>query len=128
MSALPIIEAILSAAAPVQNIVSGKVFYSTAPQGTVAPYVIIVGTSEDDETLLAGAARFPEAYVTTVAYAVDYPQAENLGNAIVAALQDQRGTWRGRTATVSRDRGGSFDYIEVTRQHRRIDNFLVRWR
>jgi hypothetical protein len=128
MSALPVIEAILTASAPVQNIVSGKVFYTTAPQGTAAPYVVIVGTNEDDETLLQGAAKFPESFVTTVSYGADFPTVETLGNAVIAALADADGVWRGRKAKVSRDAGDSFDFIEATRTHRRITNFLVRYR
>src|SRR5688572_13108901 len=109
MSGLPIVESILSAAPGVTGIVGSKVFYTTAPQNTVPPYLVIVGTNEDDETLLQGAARFPESYVTVVSYGADFPTVEDLGNQIIAALEDSRGTYRGRTATVSRDAGDSFD-------------------
>lgn len=128
MSGLPVIESILTASAPVTAITGNRIYYTTAPQGTAVPYVIIVGTNEDDETLLAGAAKFPEGFVTVVSYGDSFPVVESLGNAVINALQDQRGTWRGRAATVSRDAGDSFDFIEATRTHRRITNFLVRYR
>ncbi|MFI0843976.1 DUF3168 domain-containing protein [Mesorhizobium sp. IMUNJ 23232] len=128
MSALPVIESILSAAAPVTAITGNRIYYSVATQGAQVPYVVIVGTNESDETLLQGAAQYPEAFITTVAYGADFPTVETLGNAIIAALQDSRGTYRGRTATVSRDAGDSFDFVEVDRVHRRITNFRVWWR
>lgn len=128
MSALPVIEAILSAAAPVTGIVSNRIFYSVAPQGAAVPYIVLIGTSEGDEVLLQGQAQFPEGLISVAMYGADFPAVESLGDAVIAALQDAAGTYRGRTATVMRDGGGSFDFLPADRIHRRIDNFSVRYR
>jgi hypothetical protein len=46
MSALPIVEAILSNAAAVTAIVGDRIYYSVAPQAAQRPYAVIIGTVE----------------------------------------------------------------------------------
>lgn len=128
MSALPIVEAILSGAAPVTAIVSTRIFYSVAPQGAARPYVVLIGTLERDENLLQGQAQYPEGSVNVVCYADDFPAVEKLGNAVIAALQDAAGTWRGKRANLRRDDVDSFDFLPADRVHRRVLGFVVRYR
>lgn len=128
MSALPIVEAILSAASAVTAIAGDRIFYSVAPQAAARPYVVMIGTVERDETLLAGQAQYPEGLVNVACYADDFPTVEKLGNAVIAALQDAAGTCRGRAATVSRDDVDGFDFLPADKVHRRILGFAVRYR
>ncbi|MFI0847871.1 DUF3168 domain-containing protein [Mesorhizobium sp. IMUNJ 23232] len=128
MSALPIIEAILSATPAVTAIVFDRIFYSVAPQGAALPYLVMIGTSEADETLLQGQAQFPEGLVSVACYAADFPAVESLGDAVISALQDAAGEFRGKQATVTRDGGGSFDFMPSDRVHRRVESFAVRYR
>jgi hypothetical protein len=128
MRALSIVHAILTAAAPVIAIVGSRVYYSVAPQGSPLPYCVLIGTAERDETLLAGAAQYPEGLISVACYADDFPTVEALGNAVIAAAQEAVGTWRGRAATVMRDEGDSFDWLPGDRTHRRIVGFRVRYR
>lgn len=128
MSGLPIIEAILSAAAPVTALVADRIFYTTAPQGAPRPYAVIIGTMERDDAMLDGMAGYPESMVNVVCYADDFPAVEALGDAVIAALQDAAGTWRGKAATLRRDDVDSFDFLPADKVHRRITGFAVRYR
>lgn len=128
MSAMPIIEAILSAAAPVTAIVGNRIYYSVAPQGAPRPYAVLISSVERDEKLLAGASQFPEGLVSIACFGDDFPTVENLGNAIIAALQDAAGTYRGKHTSVSRDDVDGFDFLPADRVHRRIVGFSVRYR
>jgi len=128
MSGLPVVEAILSETPTVTALVSDRIFYTVAPQGTACPYVVIIGTLERDEPMLEGQAQYPEGLVNVVCYADNFPTVESLGNAVIAALQDASGTWRGRAATLMRDDVDGFDYLPADRVHRRIVGFLVRFR
>lgn len=128
MSGLPIGEAILSAAAPVTAIVSDRIFYSVAPQGAARPYLVIIGTVERDDAMLSGQAQYPESLINVVAYADDFPTVDTLGDAVIAALQDAAGTWRGKSATLRREDIDSFDFLPADKMHRRILGFAVRYR
>ncbi|MDQ6434391.1 DUF3168 domain-containing protein [Mesorhizobium sp. LHD-90] len=128
MSALPIIESLLSAAPAVTGIVSDRVYYSVAPQGAALPYIVMVGTAETDEVLLQGQAQFPEGLVSVAMYGADFPTIESLGDAVISALADASGLYRGHEAKVQRDGGGSFDFLPADRTHRRIESFSVRYR
>jgi hypothetical protein len=128
MSALSVIEAILSAAAPVTALVADRIFYTTAPQGAPRPYLVLIQTVERDEPMLGGMAGYPESMVNVSCYADDFPAVEALGNAVIATLQDAAGTWRGKTATLQRDDVDSFDFLPADKTHRRITGFAVRYR
>ena len=128
MSALPIVESILSAAAPVTALVGNRIFYTTAPQGAASPHLVMVQTVERDEKLLAGQAQYPESLINVIAVADDFPTVETLGNAVIAALQDAAGTYRGRHAALAREDVDSFDFLPGDRVHRRILGFAVRYR
>lgn len=128
MSALPIVESILSAAAPVTAIVGNRIFYTTAPQGAARPHLVMVQTVERDENLLDGQAQYPESLVNVIVVGDDFPAVENLGNAVIAALQDAAGTYRGKHASLSREDVDSFDFMPGDRVHRRILGFAVRYR
>jgi hypothetical protein len=118
----------LSNAPAVTAIVSDRIYYSVAPQGAQRPYAVLIGSVERDETLLAGQSQYPEGLISIACYADTFPGVENLGNAIIAALQDASGTWRGRAATIMRDDVDGFDFLPGDRVHRRIVGFAVRYR
>lgn len=128
MSALPIIEAILSAASPVTALLGDRIFYVIAPQGAVRPYAVLLQATESDEHLLQGAAQFPESSINVVVYGDTYPAIEKAGDAVVAALQDASGVYRGKRASIRRDAVDSYDFLPGDRVHRRILGFLVRHR
>lgn len=128
MSALPIVEAVLSAAAPVTAIVGNRIYYSVASQGAARPYVVMLQTVERDEPMLAGMAQYPEGLINVVVYGDTFPAVETLGNAVITALQDAGGTWRGKVATVQREDVDFFDFLPIDKVHRRILGFAVRYR
>ncbi|EKF17857.1 tail completion protein gp17 [Nitratireductor pacificus] len=128
MSALPIVEAILTADAGVTAIAGTRIFYSVAPQGAPRPYIVIIGTVERDEILLAGQAQYPEGLVNVACHADDFPTVEKLGNAVIAALQDAAGIYRGKAATLSREDVDGFDFLPADKVHRRVLGFAVRYR
>ena len=128
MSALPIIEAALSAAPTVTALVGDRIFYSVAPQSTPAPYVVLIGAGESEENMLQRSSGWPEGSVQAIVVAATFPEVENIGNAILATLKDARGEWRGTAANIWRDEIDSFDFIPATLQHRRVIGFTVRYR
>lgn len=128
MSALPIIEAALSASPAVTARVGGRIFYSVAPQSTTAPYVVLVGSGEGEENMLQSASGWPEGAVQAIVVAATFPAVEEIGNAILATLKDATGEWRGKAATIWRDDIDAFDFIPATLQHRRVLGFTVRYR
>lgn len=128
MSALPIVESILSAAAPVTAIAGNRIFYTTAPQGAARPHLVVVQTVERDEKLLAGQAQYPESLVNVVVVADSFPGVEDLGNAVITALQDAAGTYHGKHAVLARHDVDSTDFLPGDRVHRRILGFSVRYR
>lgn len=128
MSALPIVESILSAAAQVTAIVGNRIFYTTAPQGAARPHLVMVQTVERDERLLQGQSQYPESLVNVICMGDDFPAVEDLGNAVIAALQDAAGTYRGKHAALARDDVDSTDFLPNDRIYRRIVGFSVRYR
>lgn len=128
MSALPIVESILTAAAPVTAIVGNRIFYATAPQGAPRPHLVVIQTVERDERLLAGQAQYPESLVNVIVVGDDFPTVETLGNAVIAVLQDAAGTYRGKHVSLAREDVDSFDFLPGDRTHRRILGFSIRYR
>lgn len=127
MSALPIVESILSASPAVASKVGNRVYYVTAPQGAPRPHVVMVQTVERDEKLLAGQAQYPESLINVIVVADTFPEVEDIGNAVIAALQDAAGTYRTRHASLAREDVDSFDFLPGDRVHRRILGFSVRY-
>jgi hypothetical protein len=78
--------------------------------------------------MLDGMRNIPKGWVSIACYADTFPGVENLGNAVIAALQDAVGTFRGNSAALSRDDVDGFDFLPADRAHRRILGFSVRYR
>ena len=129
MSAIPIVIAALQASAPVVALVGTNIHAIVAPQAGAFPSCVVMATSESEEYALAeGAIGLPEARVTVICRGSSAGDVSRLGDAVVAALKNARGTFAGSAATIWRDDVDSTDYTDEGKAFRRIVGFRVSYR
>ncbi len=128
MSALPFVKKAIDDDTSIANLIDDRVFYSVAPQSTPTPYVVLVQSGGSEPYMLAGASGWPEGDVQTIVVGSTFIEVEEVGEALIAALKNWRGTWNNRLASIRREAIDSFDHIPSTDQHRRIIGFSVDWK
>lgn len=129
MSTLEIAITRLKAVTAVTDIVTANRIYPVAaPQKAVAPYVVVGLAAEEDEQLLAGAAKLYKGRVQVDCVAADGNNADLLGEAVKAALEDVvKASIAGKTVDSEKD---GIDFTQVSDDRtafRRVIGFYIRW-
>lgn len=99
---------------------AGRVFPVVAPQNTVLPHAVVIPGGERRGRGLAGTDRLTFTDVTISVKASNASDAESISRAISAAIVDTTGVHAGLPFRVFSGNGGSSDYIERERAHRRL--------
>lgn len=128
MSAVSIAVQALLAANGVKALVKDRINPNVAPQGTDLPDIVVTLISDHDDVLLAGAAQFPDARVSIACRGTSFKSADAVGDAVVAALRDLRGTFAGKAATFFKEGTDVTDYSDDFSTHRRIIDYRIRYR
>jgi hypothetical protein len=128
MAATVILRAALLADPTVSDLIGARAYYSVAPQGAARPYCVIVHTGERDGRHLGGMSQYPEASLSVICIADSHQAVDQLGDAVVATLQDAKGVIAGREAVFARDAVDGSDYVPAEKVHRRIVGFKLRFR
>jgi hypothetical protein len=117
--------AILTGTAGITAIVANRVFVRRVPQGASSPHILIIpvtGRSEDDLLEVGGQHTYR---VTVEARSGSSLEADDLGNAICAALDNFTGTSAGLAIDRIRRVSEAFLDDEATQTFRRAIDFYV---
>lgn len=128
MSGAAIVQDILASDGTVIGLVGDRIYYTVAPQEAALPHLVILKGGLDEEIMLTGASGYPAERIFIACHGADFAVAESLGDAVIAATRDKRGTFAGKSATVWRDDVEATDYLPATRTQRRLVGLRVRWR
>ncbi|ANN58686.1 hypothetical protein A9174_19340 [Mesorhizobium loti NZP2037] len=128
MSGAAIVQDILANDGAVTGLVGDRIYYVIAPQGAALPHLVILKGGLTEEIMLTGVSGYPAERIIIACHGTDFPAAEALGDAVIAATRDKSGTFAGKSATVLRDDVEATDYLPATRTQRRLVGAKVRWR
>jgi hypothetical protein len=126
MSAAPIVRTVLAADATVSSFLGARIHYTAAPPGEALPLAVIVQTGARDGRSLAGADQFPESTIEVVIRAATFTACQQIGDAVIVALQDAHGIVMGRQTWIAREPVDAFDFVPAEGTHRRIIGFRVK--
>lgn len=126
MSAATIVRNVLLAS-PVGPMVTGGIHWTVAPQGTTTPHIVLLIGGETRGYMLQGAENMVTATVSLAIKATTATDAERIGRAAVNALKDASGAHDGMPYRIFAPGGGSADYIQAERMHRRLHVVEVVW-
>lgn len=133
-SAVSLTVKALLAAPGVTGVVSTRVRPYPLPQGESLPAIAVAMSSEADEALLQGAARYPEATVQIHCIATGSTGASTaieLGERVKEALRDLLYTSADSPpvkASFQKDPVDFTDFDDAITTQRRVMSFSVRWR
>ncbi len=133
MSSVAITIQALLAAPGVTALVADRIYPIAAPPfndpGEHHDDIIVNLIHEDDEMLLQGAARFPEARVSIECRSVSAASAIRIGEAVKTALQEIAGdTFAGRKAWFFKEGTDATERNDSVGLSRRHLDFYVRWK
>jgi hypothetical protein len=131
MSVVPAIITALLANSGVTTLVGNRIDASFGAQGSRGPSLIVYAASEVDVPQLNGAMDFPAARVTVECRANRASVADQVGDAVIAALKNLNGDFDGKTVQVvgwAHIASDTSQYDENNTLYRRIIDFKCRYR
>lgn len=128
MSAVSIAIQALLANSGVTDLVKKRINPNVAPQGGDMPDIVVSLIFDNDDLLLSGAARYPEARVSIACRGTTFKSVDAVGDAVVTALRDLRGTFAGRSATFFKEGTDVTDFSDDFSTQRRILDYRIRYR
>lgn len=139
MSPLQIITELLLQDTAVTDIVASKIRSFKAEQNLAPPYIIVNLAGGGDEQMLTGMGKYPDKRVSIACISADDVEADDLGNAVIAALGDvvkrtvysERGSPSvlvARDVDVIESDSDFTDWSDDQSTVRRVIDFNVRWR
>lgn len=139
MSPLQIITQLLLQNDDVAGLVGGNIRSFQAEQGLEPPYIVLQLAGGGDEQMLTGSAKYPDKRVSVAVIALDGVEADDIGNAVIAALGDViKQTVTSAEGSPSEVIAQDVDVMESDSDYtdwsedqttvRRVIDFNVRWR
>lgn len=113
----------------VNAVVSDRVQPHPIKQGTGLPAIAVAMSSEEEELLLSGSSRYPQATVQVHCIATTATSAISLGEKVKGALRDLYFSDSPPIgASFTKDAVDFTDYADDLSTFRRVMSFSVRWR
>lgn len=133
------VQQLLKEAGPLAAMVGTRIYSGAVPQGVANKSIAVYLVSQAEEELLQGATRWPEGRVSVECRAVEYGDADLIGEAVINWLRDKDrvsivltgiGTYE---ASFRKEGSDETDQSDESQQgqplySRRIIDFYVRWR
>lgn len=128
VSATKIVIQVLLGVPAVVALVGDRITNPPLPREFVLPAITVDLISDVEDYTLAGASGYPESRVSVVCIAENASIADDIAEAVRAGIKDFSGTVAGFQAIIMKEGGDFYDYVENQPIHRRIVDFMVRWR